>query len=52
METYTQMRESRGCPGFKASNGETDQTQVKAGVKPELFRVFNIIKVLLDVNRM
>ena len=36
----------------RALNRQTDQTQVKAGVKPERFKVFNIIKVLLDVNRM
>ena len=33
-------------------NRQTDQTQFKAGVKPERFKVFNIIKVLLDVIRM
>jgi hypothetical protein len=31
----------------RALNRQTDQTQVKAGVKPERFKVFNIIKVLL-----
>ena len=36
----------------RALNRQTAQTQVKAGVKPERFKVFNIIKVLLDVNRM
>ena len=36
----------------RALNRQTDQTQVKAGVKPERFKVFNIITVLLDVNRM
>jgi hypothetical protein len=37
---------------FRALNRQTDQTQVKAGVKPERFKVFNIIKVLLNVNRL
>jgi hypothetical protein len=36
----------------RALNRQTAQTQVKAGVKPERFKVFNIIKVLLGVNRM
>ena len=34
----------------RALNRQTDQTQVKAGVQPERFKVFDIIKVLLDVN--
>jgi hypothetical protein len=36
----------------RALDRPTDQTQVKAGVKPERFMGFNIIKALLDVNRM
>ena len=36
----------------RALNRPTDQIQVKAGVKPEPFKVFNITKMLLDVNRM
>jgi hypothetical protein len=36
----------------RALNRQTAQTQVKAGVKPEPFKVFNITKMLLDVNRM
>jgi hypothetical protein len=36
----------------RALNRQTAQTQVKADVKPELLRAFNIIKVLLDVKRM
>jgi hypothetical protein len=36
----------------RALNRQTAQTQVKAGVKPERFKVFNIIMVLLDIYRM
>ena len=36
----------------RALNRQTAQTQVKAGVKPERLRAFNIIKKVLDVNRM
>ena len=36
----------------RAFNRQTAQTQIKASVKPEHLMVFNIIKVLLDVNRM
>ena len=36
----------------RALNRQTDQTQVKAGVKPERFKVFHIIKVVSDVNHL
>jgi hypothetical protein len=36
----------------RALNRQTAQTQVKAGVKPELLRIFHIITMFLAVNRM